>query len=108
MPEILNNAPADDAPRDNKQKWAADTAERLVGKRAALLRARRDKLPLDGSLTESDTGPVMWNVINRYARTKPPKDPRDFGITVVACHANGLHKEVSFFAHVFRLTVTSS
>jgi hypothetical protein len=47
------------------------------------------------ALGETEESPVMWNVINRYARIGPPNRQRDIGLTVVVTHANGFHKEVS-------------
>lgn len=97
---ILDNAPPDSAPKEVKQKWSYQTASKLLKKREDLFHARISQSPQDGSFDASDTGPVLWNVVNRYARTKSLKDRRDLGITVVACHANGMHKEVRTTLHI--------
>lgn len=90
--EVLNDAPPDSAPKDMKRKWAFETASKLLKKRYDLYRARVEHLPKD--TPEPGLGPVLWIVLNRYARTKPAKVTRNIGLTVILCHANGLHKEV--------------
>lgn len=101
--DILNDAPPDSAPKEVRHNWSSETGKKLLKKREDLLHARVNHSPQDGSFNAEDTGPVLWNVVNRYARTKPSKDKRDFGITVVACHANGLHKEVRPIFSMFPL-----
>lgn len=93
---VLNDAPPDIAPRNEREAWATERAAQLLKKRSDLKLAQVDEekgSPKDSN-GDSDSGSVLWSVVNRYARTKPPKDSRDFGLTVIACHANGLHKEV--------------
>ena len=89
--EIPDDPPADSAPKEARRKWAIEKADALIQKRHFLQYARENALPPD--LPNANTGPVLWNVVNRYARTSP-KASRDFGLTVIVCHANGLHKEV--------------
>jgi hypothetical protein len=91
--QIPNDPPADSAPKEARRKWANEKRDALIQKRLFLQHARESTLPTD--LPDANTEPVLWNVVNRYARTSP-KDSRDFGLTVIVCHANGLHKEVSF------------
>lgn len=90
--DISNDAPLDSAPKDIRHNWAKETASKLLKKRQDLLNARVEHLPQDGP--GLDPGSVLWNAVNRYARTEPPKDIREFGLTVIICHENGLHKEV--------------
>lgn len=74
---------SDDPPADAaaRKAWATSTKD-------ALFAARRETRNAQG-------GPLLWNVINRYARIGPPRSKQTIGITVVVTHANGFHKEVS-------------
>ncbi|KAF9517112.1 hypothetical protein BS47DRAFT_1314716 [Hydnum rufescens UP504] len=85
--------PPPEAKRE-RQAWATDTATKLRGKRATLLQLRtenRDSEVLNDP--PQSPVPVLWNVVNRYARIGAPKEKRGIGITVVIAHANGFHKE---------------
>ncbi|KAF9508581.1 hypothetical protein BS47DRAFT_1302619 [Hydnum rufescens UP504] len=88
-------APPPPEEKRKRQAWAVDTGAKLRGKRAALLKLRTEN---HGSEVKKDpqesTGPIFWNVINRYARIGAPKDRKAIGITVLVSHANGFHKEV--------------
>jgi len=56
----------------------------------------RKKLAYErGELNPSLRGERLWIVVNRYVRNG--LSPRSRGITIVAAHANGLHKEVGVF-----------
>lgn len=92
--EVLDNPPIDTAPKASRRQWAEDKCETFVRKREEFHRARANPSPQFTTQLEPDDGPVLWNVINRYARTQDSRDKRDFGLTIVVCHANGLHKEV--------------
>lgn len=91
--KIPNDPPAHHAPKEARQKWASENTDALLQRRHFLHHALQNAIPPD--LPSVDVGPQLWNVVNRYARTSP-KNNRDFGLTVIVCHANGLHKEVGF------------
>jgi hypothetical protein len=92
--ELIDDRPPDTAPKHIREEWASAKAKAIQDRREKVLEARKNDAPYDGLLKNGDNGPVLWNVLNRIARVDPPQDPRDFGITVIVCHANGLHKEV--------------
>ena len=97
--EILNDPPAHSAPKETREKWATKKTDELIQRHHFLHHARESALPPD--LPNVNTAPVLWIVVNRYARTSP-KNSRDFGLTVIACHANGLHKEACFHCSLKR------
>ncbi|KAF9503721.1 hypothetical protein BS47DRAFT_1309373, partial [Hydnum rufescens UP504] len=83
-------------PKRERQAWAIDTASKLRGKRAALRKLcakNHDSGVLKDPQQELPV-PVLWNVVNRYARVGAPKEKKDIGIIVVVAHSNGFHKEV--------------
>lgn len=111
-PQILNDPPHDLAPKNERRQWAEDRREAIIRKREAFVEMReedvkneRDSFDLRALEGEKYKGPVLWNAVNRYARVKDPKDPRDFGLTVVVCHANGLHKEVRYLSLLIHVSL---
>lgn len=96
--EIPDDAPPDSAPRAVRQKWANEKNEALVGKRVMLYNMRVGGHLQDGPGADDNSGPALWNVVNRYARVDASKtrDIDRVGLTVLLCHPNGLHKEVHF------------
>ena len=83
-----------------RQAWAMGTSSKLVQKPMAILKGRLENHHAEAPAGREES-PVMWNVVNRYARVGPHKGEKDIGITVVVNHAIGFHKEVSlkrFFA----------
>lgn len=91
--EILNDAPPPSASKAAREAWALGRTRQLRERRNRIEEKRDPLAPPETLLRPDDNGPVLWNVLNRYARIGPPRDKRDFGLTVVVCHANGLHKE---------------
>lgn len=93
--EISNDPPIDTAPRLAREDWADEKTRRLRERRQRIESTRDPLAPPESLLRKDhDNGPVLWNALNRYARTRPSRSKRDFGMTVFVCHANGVHKEV--------------
>jgi hypothetical protein len=76
-----------------RQAWASDICSRLIDKGADIVKLRATN-NFSEAMGKNEESPVMWNVINRYARVGPPKERGSIGITAVALHAGLFHKEV--------------
>ena len=92
--ESISSLPPPAKSKSERQAWANDTGYKLGRKRASILKQRIENQHPE-VLGESEESPVMWNVINRYARIRPAQEKNDIGITVIVAHASGFHKEVS-------------
>ncbi|KAF9514149.1 hypothetical protein BS47DRAFT_1392726 [Hydnum rufescens UP504] len=75
-----------------REAWAVDTCSKMKGKRHAIVRMRVQG-QRSGAPRQHDSCPVLWNVVNRYARIQAHRGRKDMGITLVVAHAIGLHKE---------------
>lgn len=90
---ILNDPPPSSASKAEKQKWIGTKIDEIREKTNNVENLRIDGAPQDGPL--DDNGPVLWTVVNRYARVASAQsnDARK-GLTIVSCHGIGIHKEV--------------
>lgn len=97
--QIVEDAPPDSASKVVKQKWGSDKRHELVQKGVQVYESRVKRLPEDGPGSAASSGPVVWNVVNRYAPAQKPSRTDDrVGLTLLAWHANGIHKEVLPFS----------
>ncbi|KAF8323435.1 hypothetical protein DL93DRAFT_2093078 [Clavulina sp. PMI_390] len=104
---IVDDSNTEFATKSDRQEWVQRKRAELIEREMVLYGARVKRLPEDGRGLQDGPGPVMWTVMNRYARVSSAADKADrrIGLTVLAFHANGYHKET--FEPIFRCLIDS-
>jgi hypothetical protein len=91
--ESISSFPPSAEGKTEREARALDIRSKMKRKWDAIIHLR-DGSDRSEALRDDEESPVLWNVVNRYARIGPIKRKSDMGVTLIAVHAIGLHKEV--------------